>query len=342
MPDEKSIRWRLPKFPIEGRGRSPFRRKQYLDGTIKVYFGPGQKESVLKTYTEPEDWPPAGALLRPPQVVWLSCPFPLATLAGNQDPYGDFDFDTWDMASILGAHSNSLPPEYESVWISIPMGGGADYYREDRLLIFVDDTPFREIRSSLKATFEEVEARIKDLRKGKTWVVINPWLMPPTAGDLYEKWLHMVAPGATDFFGTDFLHIYIGHPVMDALDRRYKSYRLWSSTPGIDAGPYGGDKSRVYQDSRGKLAVAYPKFIRHRVMLYGHNINPPDPGFGDWRDFATNGNNRLMEDANDLSGFGFSYEGTGDHMTADDLMEVIGRHYHFDPQTGAPKAPSRP
>lgn len=60
----------LPRIP--GGARFTLSRGKFLDGTIQTYYGPGQPPDAGSTYAAPADWPPAGSLLRVPQVVWLT------------------------------------------------------------------------------------------------------------------------------------------------------------------------------------------------------------------------------------------------------------------------------
>ena len=62
-----------------------FDRRKFLDGSAKVYYGPGQGPEVIANYTAPTDWNPAGSLLQMPQIVWLIVDIPaITTLADNK------------------------------------------------------------------------------------------------------------------------------------------------------------------------------------------------------------------------------------------------------------------
>lgn len=69
----------LPKFSrLAGK---LFNRSDFIKGRCRTYFAPGQSPNVVTTYKAPTAWRPAGGLLVPPQVVWL-------TLAPIIGPYG--------------------------------------------------------------------------------------------------------------------------------------------------------------------------------------------------------------------------------------------------------------
>ena len=68
---------KLPRF--KSADGFCFKRSNFLDGTLKTYFGPGQSIDCLFSYYPPTDWRPSGGILTPPQVVWLVLAQPDAT-----------------------------------------------------------------------------------------------------------------------------------------------------------------------------------------------------------------------------------------------------------------------
>lgn len=212
------ITGKLPK--LTGASGMCFRRSHFLDGTLNTYFGPGQNPDVVtlpgppfaSEYYPPNDWRPAGGILTPPQVVWLSLAqvqpevptfFTVTpkyailqwTSTGSSGLYpvtwkwtDGFQVVITGVPAIDNAVNNG-PPDSWGNRVGIFTGGGppppgvlngttASIFPQ--LLINTPVTtptpnPCAPDYAALFAAFTSAATTINQLRAGKTWVQIYDW-----------------------------------------------------------------------------------------------------------------------------------------------------------------------
>lgn len=336
----------------------------FTGGAIKSYFGPGQLEDATVNYTNPTAWRSPGSLLKMPQVVWLSAPYPIPTNnanwvegglpnADNQsvsliaDPWGG-PADWFGSGSTADAFDWFTPDlgAMESGWGF--MDAEVEHYSSfihNLTYSWIDDRVFNTVRDDFKTKFEAVKAAIEAVRPGKTWVTVNPWLWTALGSGVVQGYLHLVAPAASEaYVGTDFLHVYMGASTLQSTDLPEPSTTVanFRFTPLIEPSHAFGDmaaaKSAVHDDSVARVQAASNVFARYHVMLFGNDIsmlNYDGGGSENWSGFGTSTTTYFEQEAVDLASYGVTYEGIGTTMTADQIQSKIAGHFGFDPGTGA-------
>lgn len=336
---------------VSGLPHASFRRSSYLDGPSRTFFGPGQRpDSPESSRRRPSDWPAAGTLLRVPQVVWLS---------GLVSPTDFYQFTR----------------VAEQIRIDYGLAGGATTYPNPHFVTNKNLVDFRE----WQAIFLDAQARIEAIRPNRTWVHVPDWLSwspgPDSSSPPFLPFAG-VGPGSEfqyrytqgratylpfrspldsddgDFFGTNFLHFYVGHWGRDEFGSR--SFNTTDVTPVLETSAYIADKSNIEANA--------PKFHRFSVRCYGYTqtweqyplASEGDvwagPNGGTFNDYirslnSTNTNDSL--DSNDLimaacgdleadgvKGSDIRYAGLFDGMSSGDVVAAIASHFGFDPDTG--------
>lgn len=241
----------IPSLPASAG--SIISRGDFLSGKIQAWACPGQDLAPFdddNNYVPPNDWLPAGSLLRPPQMVWLSIRTP-----DQFNPTFNFtqantpllmiqmlpDVERWSATQCVAQGNNyltltdSLTYKYwsDGSYLLTYIPDEANYTSDDPCNgteIGVDPADYTTQTGSQGATdfgwysdsvpndykaiydnftnnvFPEVKTAIETLRKGRTWCTItnfaNPLIAPPV-------------DQTANFFGPNFLHIFIGGPYYD-------------------------------------------------------------------------------------------------------------------------------
>lgn len=294
----------VPSIP----GGKPFaaRRSHFLDGTQKAYFGPGQRPDQGDSYTNPTDWPPAGMLLRVPQVVWLS----------------------------LFLEDASVGPNFSEEWFNLDEGTGPFF----RLTPNLANAEYQRVL----AAFTEAKSTIAKLRPGKTWVEVVDFVENLSSFPFDDGLLSVarVANPVPAFFGTDFLNLYAGDGAFSlssfvSVDHPY----VGSLTTDPRVSVPIGQLAAIYSGFRGHDTSLY-----HTDLPWTAEGAIPIPGSGGTLFFEDFGGERVMHDAdstefadsiaNQYSYLGFSHPGSTELLTADSVVAAIAAHYGFDPATG--------
>lgn len=221
-------------------GGTPFsmRRSHFLDSTQKCFFGPGQPPDsgdqpgaepdgtpVTKEYQPPTDWPPAGQLLRVPQVVFLS-PVDLNRLEAPSGFTMDYSYQIFQ--------PDNIPPDW-TINLSLDTFDIASHGPAVG--------PQIDEFNRLGTIFGLVKDQIESLRPGRTWVDILDW-----GGDFAANYLmddttdFLLAPPLSDsvYFGTNFLHVYAGMPLTGVII------------------PSGGGAGLLLSPITSRLDIGYP------------------------------------------------------------------------------------
>lgn len=284
----------VPRIP--GGAGFTFSRGKFLDGTLKTYYGPGQRPDSgpvqavdyqaggfpWRDYSPPDDWPGAGTLLRVPQVAWLSL-----LLDGRASHIGTTVEGSGDLLvpSVTWWGANAL---HDFAWAFEYQNVIKDQF--DRLI----------------AIFVAVKGRIEGLRPGRTWVMIPDWgvrddptLFPTQVQDGFHNGLnlwtrnsfpcmrapHRVSEDGTPneaWFGVDFLHVYAGQLFYDFADAEdaFPVRFPWDGTGG-DPDPSANSSDDLaslfscYGNSHADVLLADRNFSRYAVRAW-------DAGGLDW------------------------------------------------------------
>ncbi len=327
--------------PTQGLGLKRSRHLASYNEDITICFptypGPGQRpdSNVFSeaNYDPPKDWPPHGAILRAPQVVWLSCetsenskgsftrnleetrfetfsvrvfgnfnyydgtfgfvPNILLTLAGEYgihtstifngqaDNTGGYDFKWIDGETNTYVKNGDLGFNYilTALGPQTIVSSGETLRKDGKAgrpywLTTSIANPYQPIFDHYhNDVFPEVKQRIEALRAGRTWVEVIDWFDTYTdpKNDYWNKddqnFVAMYVPMCVaaqslsdHFFGTDFLHIFIGH-VSEVL-----SSDVWN-------GDTDGD---VYQQSRGEVVNAWYNYAGYTVLCFNLTVSYDD------------------------------------------------------------------
>ena len=219
---------KLPRFA--GASGRLFKRSDFLDGTLKAYFGPGQAPvgtNDLGTadaggYRSPTDWNKEKTLLRAPQQVWLSSTS-MANMLCLVGRSGGYYFLA---PPLLPQTGNWVTNTSQNLyWANGEVSSSYQYFTGSPA-----PAPFTIVQNSgysggdpegdrVASVYSDVKSQIESLRKGKTWVdvvrypkggILTHYNAYPTT-NLGGRYASLVAPDPTEnFFGTDFLHVFCG------------------------------------------------------------------------------------------------------------------------------------
>lgn len=357
----------VPRITDDGR-KFTFSRGKFLDSTTWSYFSPGQSfQSQRDDYEPPTDWPAAGMLLRVPQVAWLTPFFPnisslepsdVTSAFESNPPYMDrqhtsqdgYDVDEYPAtAATIHTEVNNVPAPLDRTftddvtWNVIP---NEDYLAQVRL----------------EAAFAEAKGRIEAVRPNRTWVQINTFHEEDYSGDdpdkVVDRYAHISSPNAfRHYFGTNFLHVFIGFPALGLLDSDGDGNPGWDYTYVGDPDWLVPPDDPTFGDSLFRVTESFDRFAGYAAHLYGYEHDweePPDSttefpdevgdpivpfvgsgaaALANLQLQATNGNAYLEATATELADYGFQYRGTTE-PTADDIVNLIADHFGFDPDTG--------
>lgn len=282
-PNQKHM---VPRYP-DGTPLA-MRRSHFLDSTQKCFFGPGQRpdsgdqtginndvDVVQKEYTPPLDWPGSGMLLRVPQVVFLRRQF--FSYGGGG---GSADF------------SGGIPTPSINYWTDFHTGFWSVFGTSGGFQVGLPGLPVVE-DYRIAAIFAEVAETISALRPGRTFVthfdadyIVDGWgnvFVPPDQEIISKDMLalgmdntlvHMLAPPLTEtqFFGTDFLHVYAGLPA--AFTNPVAPLNLSGFVPvvGLNSDPVLSN-NLFFTGSLGRLTAASPLFRRYAVWIWTDRVD---------------------------------------------------------------------
>lgn len=338
----------LPKFP--GQKGKLFSRGKFLDGTMKVYYGPDQgpdcwpgkgypndteadPSSIFggsptvgqdMPYRNPGEWPAKGSLLRMPQVVYLSSYF--------------------SMRNYFTGGAFGIAPDKD-----VGKFYTAEYER-------------------LQGEFEAVKSTLESVRKDRTFATVLNW--QNFGGDHdNENWPNLVRDGQLlgavapedqdDYLGTHFLSIHAGNYAADKtfFDTDVPGIILRTTGFGVtdSSNPSGIDlevsifrRDDPYIATTTRLSDIQDKFRGYKAAVYSptpYEGVPYDPENPDTIAAATLGLLAKGEEifsgkmfqamASDFGDFGVSYEGDSSAIDSGSLMSMIAEYFRFNPGTGA-------
>lgn len=327
-----------------------------------TYFGPGHRPNMIfAPYYVPTDWPAAGALLKPPRVVWLNSYFKEAL-----DPARAVFNSGWWYANFVDPGQPSTNPlcTIKLTFIDGGPGSQQEYVSPPHLSSTVN-ADLAE-RNRLVDIFAQVKDKVESIQKGKTWVQVIDWDSTAVFSDPHytsDGFFQIAAPpGSTTpdiFYGTDFFHIWAGH-ALNAF-----GFDIYTPSENPDDDP-------VIANPKGRLVAAYNGFRGHATQMFhpalswGPPTDVPDrtrgprtvqegsyvaldpsesytaaPGlvpYNPWfltePPIAVNSGQTYDLLASNLSDFQFSHPGSTSLLTVDYVVAAIAKRFNFDPDTG--------
>lgn len=330
---------KLPRFQSNAGGL--IKSAPFLDGTKKMYFGPGQMPYGItggtpgpagSGYIKPTDCNAPGSLLRVPQMVWIG-----STLQdlGSVTPFGpapEWNL-TWDFVSIIKEVQSKIHALRPSkTWVDL-MDYTGGYLSDNTTYIhnaYYANNPLY-YGPNINANPPIY------LPPGPS--IWNPYSFGYAVNLPLNRLAHLIAPDPSeDFFGTDFYYI---------LFNGY-AYYFFGQSSGSPGFPYSVTVSspptyrqfyQPYIDSVAQIKGSYSKFARYAVDLYvmdngegniwGQDGNNNTPNYPQVLDY-------YQQVADDLSNYGYKCVPCPDpsFMDSDYLVGLIAKHFNFDPDTG--------
>lgn len=306
---------KLPRF--HAAAGKLFDRAKFLDGTYTTYFVPeqwpfGMHDNSYVGYKNPTQWPRAGFLLRPPQVVCISfCaypdyrlhPFPGDPLAIDYCYAGQTqEFDYLQIAIDTKIAIETLRPELTSIGITAYLAAAVTGYYTSGDESELGQHPYN--------SSDRYPMYPQSLEYYNSYFNFNYQL----GGLSYLQYL--VAPNPQeDFFGVDFLHLFIyNDPFFTAI-----------TEPGIG----GSMQGQYYQPGKTRVINSYSRFAGYNVIMY--SMPWLNGVFGLYPANVAG----VLEICTDMADYGYSYGGDAQtEFTVSNTVDLIAKHFHFDPTTG--------
>ncbi len=220
----------------------------------------------------------------------------------------------------------------------------------------------------LTGIFNEVIDRLASLRPGKTWARLNTISSDAFNNGEYYSFdpclsFEIAPPSAQPFFGVDFLHMHTlafsGGGNLPTLNPEYyqfdyvpgseaqlsASYRNFFRYSAMVYGP-DGTYGRYPSPALVPGGPGTPTTVVVDNILVTSG-NPNITTINDNRTYLINGQNAylaslvpetasfLESECDNVSQYGVTYMGTQSQLeSADQVIELIANHFHFDPETG--------
>lgn len=317
MPSKKHYVPFVKNFPHFSTKGSDF-----LQGKLKTYFGPGQRPNMLATlfpissvgigeytgddrYANPSDWPKSGMVLRPPQVVWI-------------------DISVSDAGKIEGGS-----------------------FARNGLLNPIDWHAAEADQALLVAAAMSAKSVIDGIRSNRTWVSVTNHVdhgfieYNTSMGD--GSWQDcgccpiMAPSNRGDWFGTDFLEIWIGDHVYSA-DQEFQdnlavgTYYLIPDQLSLILTPEQIAAEPHAAVVKHRLLDNHSKFFRYTTRLFDHGIADADIVYGNYTPFNPTPSTIFDEYASwaNTHGIDIKHSGNTELINSGYLVNLIANHFGFD------------
>lgn len=335
------------------------RRSPFLNGDTKSFLGPGQQRwdygqswyvdqytTEVIPYENPSDWPPVGSILAMPQIAFIGLEI------------------GFDLLEIYGFTFSS--DGYEAVLVPATL---QEYLRLSRVIAdvksaiesvrfgktYVINSIWTSTRYSNETPWFQPAPDEHYQSLGKTTSIVVPDSLYP------------------DHIKTNLLNVSIGaaldvkdHPAAHPLwPYRFPFKTISDTLPEGSTIEQGlawllgythRDGTNPYQTSIDLMREKYEEFPRYGAKIYGTHAFSVEPNSSmevehgltghELADATRDAQERVLayyeavnrsfcqRIAEDLSEFGYSYEGESSLLDNDSLVKVIADHFGFDPDTG--------
>lgn len=324
------------------------------------------------SYQPPTDWPSEGMLLRPPQMVWITCSYVDSTVSAYSASV------TWADTIQWIEFTGSFTDPQTIFWGSFCGEGGAFFgvpefnmfpntVREVNIWSGTAANGYADEYNSMLSLAEEVKSAIESIRLGKTWVLVNQSDFPGGTSVRFGN-SATVAPHnfPDDYFGTSFLHIHIGSASEDSpisgpnyhapslvndqeiadikqAIEKFSGFYVFYFSPSAAMGQFSPSGTSPDCTSSGAstppgytrvyLPLAVPPDVRVSEQMSAIGLSNSYMGN---RNASVANYYTMVQNAVDQYYPGLVvYMGDSSSLSVDSLVGLISSHFRFDPNTGA-------